>query len=210
MTSDRASSTEAGQPADEVRLVRRAQGGDRLAMEELARRFRPRLVHLLGRRTGRWADADDIAQQALLRAFERIDQHDGRRPFSTWLYRIAWRMAVDLHRRPRPEPGLDCNTLCDPRGRDPQDAAADAELRQNLWSIARRVLSADQYCVLWLRYAEDMSINDVARVLRRTRISVRVLLHRARRRLAPHLVSLVDAERVEVLQSEPTPLESQE
>lgn len=209
MTSNRTSSTEAAQPADELRLVCCAQRGDRHALDELARRFRPRLVHLLGRRTACWADAEDIAQQALLRALERIDQHDGRRPFSVWLYRIALRTAADHHRKPRPEPGLDSSRLSDPRGDDPQEAAADGELRENLWSIARQALSADQYSALWLRYAEEMSIKDVARVLGRTRIATRVLLHRARQRLAPHLLPLVDAERNDPPADAPTPLESQ-
>ena len=208
MTSNRTSSTEAGQPADELRLVRRAQGGDRLAMEELARRFRPRLVHLLRRRTGCWADAEDIAQQALMRALQRIDRHDGRRRFSVWLYRIALRTAADHHRKARPEPGLDSSSLCDPRGHDPQEAAADGELRENLWSTAQQVLSVDQYSALWLRYTEEMSIKDMARVLGRTRISTRVLLHRARQRLAPHLIALVDAERTDPPAGAPTPIET--
>lgn len=208
MTSNRTSSTEAAQSADELRLVCRAQRGDRHALEELARCFRPRLVHLLGRRTGCWADAEDIAQQALLRALERIDQHDGRRPFSVWLYRIALRTAADHHRKPRPEPGLDSSRLCDPHGADPEKAALDGELRENLWSIAQEVLSADQYSALWLRYAEEMSIKDVARVLGRTRISTRVLLHRARQRLAPHVIPLVDAETTDAPADAPTPAES--
>ncbi|MHC4177540.1 MAG: RNA polymerase sigma factor [Planctomycetota bacterium] len=208
MTSNRTSSTEAGQPADELRLVRRAQRGDRCALEELSRLVRPGLVHLLNRRIGCWADAEDIAQQALLRAFERIDQHDGRRRFSVWLYRIALRIAADHHRKARPEPGLDSSRLCDPRGDDPQEKAADGELRENLWSIAQQVLSADQYSVLWLRYAEDMSMKEAARVLGRTRISTRVLLHRARQRLAPHLLPLVDAERTGAPADAPTPVKS--
>ena len=176
-------------------LVRRAQRGDRAALEELAHRWRPRLVHLLRGRTACLADAEDIAQQALVRALQRIDRHDGRRRFSVWLYRIALRAAADYHRKPRPEPGLDGGSLCDPRGTDPQVAAAEDELRENLWSIARRVLSADQYSALWLRYAEDMSIPEVAGVLGRTRISTRVLLHRARKCLAPHVLALAEPDR---------------
>jgi RNA polymerase sigma-70 factor (ECF subfamily) len=192
MTSNRTSSTEARESADELRLVRCAKRGDRRALEELARRCRPGLVHLLSRRSGCSADAEDIAQQALMRALERIDQHDGRRAFSVWLYRIALRTAADHHRKARAEPGLDAAGLCDQRAGDPEKAAADAELRDNLWSTAQRVLSSEQYSALWLRYAEDLSVKEVARALGRTRISTRVLLHRARRRLAPHVVALAE------------------
>lgn len=208
MTNNRTNSNQPGHAADELRLVHRAQRGDRCAAEELARCFRPRLVHLLVRRTGCWADAEDIAQQAILRALQRIDRHDGRRPFSAWLYSIALRIAADHHRKARPEPGLDSSRLCDLREDDPEKAAIDDELRENLWSIAQGVLTPDQYSALWLRYAEDMPIKEVAGVLGRTRISTRVLLHRARQRLAPHLVPLVDDQRTDTDCDLPTPVES--
>ncbi len=192
MPDDRTDLSDVRASADELPLVRRAQRGDRSAMEELARRWRPRLVHLLRCRTACLADAEDIAQQSLVRVFQRIDQHDGRRPFSVWVYRIAVRAAADFHRKRRPEPGLDGGSLSDPRSTDPQEAAAKEELRENLWSIARRAVSDDQYTALWLRYAEEMSILEVAVVLGRTRISTRVLLHRARRCLAPHVLALVE------------------
>jgi RNA polymerase sigma-70 factor (ECF subfamily) len=194
MSNHRMNPSEAPAAEDELRVVRRAQHGDRSALEELARHWRPRLVHLLVRKTGSPDDAEDIAQQTLMRAIERIVQHDGRRRFAVWLYRIAWRAAADYHRKSRPEPGLDGGRVCDSRASDPQEAAVAVELRKNLWSVARRVLSAEQYSALWLRYAEDMSIKDVASVLCRTRISTRVLLHRARQRLAPHVRRLADAD----------------
>lgn len=203
MSNDRTSSPESVQAADEPRLVRRVQGGDRTAMEELARRCRPRLVHLLARRLGCTADAEDIAQQALVRALERIDQHDGQRAFSVWLYRIALRLAADHHRKARPQPGLDCGGLCDSAAQSPEQAALDSELRDNLWSIAEKVLSENQYSALWLRYAEEMSVKEAARALGRTRIATRVLLHRARQRLAPHVICLVDGEEAETAAETP-------
>src|SRR5208337_1448030 len=80
---------------DELPLVCRAQRGDTLAFDELTRRVRAKLVHWLRQRTGCWADAEDIAQQALFRAFKYIHQHDQQRPFSVWLYKIARRVAID-------------------------------------------------------------------------------------------------------------------
>ncbi len=182
--------------ADELRLVRLAKQGEDCAFAELTRCFRARLVHLLERRTGCLADAEDVAQQALLRALQRIDQHDERRRFSVWLYRIAIRIAVDRHRKARPKTGLDPATmaeLSDPHAADPEQAAVDGELRHNLWSVAQNVLSAEQYSALWLRYAEDLPVGDVARALGRSRVATRVFLHRARQRLAPHVATLAES-----------------
>ena len=179
--------------SDELALVRRARGGDSLAFDELVRRFRPRLVHWLRQRTGSWADAEDVAQAALVRAFERIDQHDQRRPFSVWAVPRSpggWPSTRSAERGPRA--GLDAGSFADARAAEPEQSAMASELRDNLWSIARRVLGDSQYSALWLRYAEEMSVEDVAAVLGRTRLSTRVLLHRARRRLAPHVVALAE------------------
>src|SRR5208283_747873 len=105
---------------DELPLVCRAQRGDTLAFDELTRRVRAKLVHWLRQRTGCWADAEDIAQQALFRAFKYIHQHDQQRPFSVWLYKIARRVAIDHAQRTRPEPGLDTRALADKGDADPE------------------------------------------------------------------------------------------
>jgi RNA polymerase sigma-70 factor (ECF subfamily) len=55
-----------------------------------------------------------------------------------------------------------------------------------LWEAAR-ALGGDRYRVLWLRYGEDMSIEEIAAVVGRTKLAVRVLLHRARTSLAGRL-----------------------
>ena len=63
---------------------------------------------------------------------------------------------------------------------------ADRELCGLLWETAERILSESQRTVLWLRYAEELSNRDIARVLGRSQISVRVTLFRAREALAAH------------------------
>lgn len=60
------------------------------------------------------------------------------------------------------------------------------ETQQGLWALARG-LSRNQYRALWLRYAEDMSIKEIAQVLRKSQVNVRVLLYRARINLAKKL-----------------------
>ena len=194
MTSNQTNPRSNQSLADEATLVRNAQHGDRGALEQLVARVRPRLVHLLQIKTECLADAEDMAQMALVRAIERIDQHDGRRSFSAWLYRIALRLVVDYQRKSRVAIGLDGSGIADRRASDPVRVAADNELRANVWSLAQDVLSDEQYTVLWLRYGEDLTMRDIAQTLGRTRISTRVLLHRARVKLAPHVQTLADHE----------------
>jgi RNA polymerase sigma-70 factor (ECF subfamily) len=73
----------------ELELVSRSQKGDPAAFEELVRQYQ-RMVHALTyRMTGSAADAEDLAQEVFLRAYEQVGSFHGAARFSTWLYRIA-------------------------------------------------------------------------------------------------------------------------
>ena len=62
-----------------------------------------------------------------------------------------------------------------------------ADQKATLWSIAEQILTAQQYTALWLVYAEQMTAKETARVMKRSTISVKVMIHRARKELALHL-----------------------
>lgn len=171
-------------------LARRAQTGCADSFAELSRRFRPRLIRLVEPRVGHCrADAEDVAQDSLARAFDRIQMFDARGQFSTWLYTIALRQAVDHTRRERRRPQLAAMDV-DSLTTGESDAAAAALRRDeadNLWALAQDLLPEPQHTAMWLRYGEDLSPAEIARVMGRTRIGVCVLLHRARHRLAEAL-----------------------
>jgi RNA polymerase sigma-70 factor, ECF subfamily len=164
-------------------LVRRAHGGCADSCTELSRRFRPRLLKLLAVQFGgQYSDAEDIAQEALAKAFQHFDRFDPRYRFSTWLYTIAIRLAHDIARSQRRRPRQVSLDDVDCTSRD-SNAALLAQHREevgNLWQTARRVLSEDQYIAMWLRYGEDLSTVEISKIMRKSRIGVRVLLHRAR------------------------------
>ena len=86
-------------PGDETgQLVKAAQEGDRLAFDELIRRYRDRIVALALHLTGSRTEADDITQEAFLRAYHQIGSFEGRSQFFTWLYRIAVNRALNGRR----------------------------------------------------------------------------------------------------------------
>ena len=89
--------------ADPNDLVVRARGGCEESYAELVRRYFPRLVQLILPRVTRsnHMDAEDIAQESLTRAFQKLDTFDPRYRFSTWLYTIAIRIAMDHNRGTR-------------------------------------------------------------------------------------------------------------
>jgi len=83
---------------EDLALSRRAAGGDAAAFAHLVEKYERPLRSFLARAAGPHL-ADDIAQDAFLRAWRAAGQYDGRARYSTWLTRIAWRCRIDTLRR---------------------------------------------------------------------------------------------------------------
>lgn len=177
-------------PPDEE-LAARAAAGSRAAFEELVSRHSPRLFFFLRGRCESETDIEDLIQEAFLRAFRSIDRYDPRWKFSTWLYTTAVRLAVSRHRSRRAEPlPLDVETAeCPSPG--PQETLIrkeEVEAGVNIWELAR-ALKPSEYEALWLRYAEEMPVKDIARTMKKTQVGIRALLHRSRLKLGKRLRS---------------------
>lgn len=87
--------TESPSADPDLDLVDRFRAGDRRAFDELARRYREPIVGLVRRYVKNDGDAEDVAQRALMRAFEKIDGFRGDSSFRTWLHRIAVNLALN-------------------------------------------------------------------------------------------------------------------
>jgi RNA polymerase sigma-70 factor (ECF subfamily) len=132
-------------------------------------------------RCASFADAEDVLQDTLIAAYRYIHTYDPRWRFSTWLYRIAIRNAAHL-RGPVIADAVDAHELRDEESDPLLQCIADSE-SENLWVSARRVLNDDVFSAMWLRYAEDMSVNDIAKALDRSASWTKVNLMRGRRAL---------------------------
>jgi RNA polymerase sigma-70 factor (ECF subfamily) len=167
----------------ERELLSEAERGSSASFGVVAERYRGRLLRFLATRKLPPADAEDVAQETFARAYARLDRYDGSRPFAAWLFAIAARLAATHWRRRRAEVAAGAFEPSDRAAGDPAAEAARADERTHLWAEAREQLSQRQYTALWLRYAEEQPVKQVAKAMRLTAIHVKVLLHRARRRL---------------------------
>jgi len=166
-------------------LARDARAGSRRSFEELASRYKRRLFVYLRPRLGSDEDAEDMVQDTFLKIYRSIDRYDPAYRFSTWLYTSASRLAIDSFRKN----AVARDQALASSGTDIPDQAAGREFEAGaagVWDTAR-TLGTARYRVLWLRYGEDMTIEEIAAVLGRSRLAVRVLLHRARTSLAGRL-----------------------
>lgn len=166
----------------EAQLVDAAQAGSADAFADLVRGYRGRLLRFLVTRCSSLADAEDALQDTLISAYRYLDSYDPRWRFSTWLYRIAIRNAGKL----RGPDLVELGDLHDEENDPLQQCIADADV-ENLWVVARRHLNDDVFTAMWLRYAEDMSVNDIANALDRSSSWTKVNLMRGRRTLETHL-----------------------
>ena len=180
MSADPTLAIDEGQ-SDEA-LADAAKAGSDDAFAALVGRYQERLLRFLLTRCRSRADAEDALQDTFINAYRYLDSFDPRWRFSTWIYRIGIRNAM---RTARPT-GTDGVEIVDP-GADPLADAIRSSDRDNLWLTARRVLSAEAYTALWLRYVEDLTVREVADAMERSNSWAKVTLMRARNRIGEAL-----------------------
>ena len=78
----------------ETRCLQKAKAGDRRAFGQLVTAYRDAILYLIYDFVGNYEDAKDLAQDVFIKAFQRLDQFEGRSKFSTWLYTVALRLAM--------------------------------------------------------------------------------------------------------------------
>lgn len=166
-------------------LAQRSRQDDWASFDALVRRYEARIYRFCLNGCGHETDARELTQETFVTAYQNLRQYDPARSFAAWLFTIARRKCIDRSRRARRQFTDELPELAD--GEDPASLLGQREAAQDLWRVARRVLSASQYQTIWLHYAEDLSVRDVARVMRRTQTHVKVSLFRARRLLAKEL-----------------------
>jgi RNA polymerase sigma-70 factor (ECF subfamily) len=168
-------------PRQPEALALRAQQGSVEAFSDLVEHFQVRLYNFLLRRAGPH-DAEDLAQETFIRAWQRIDQYRPRWRFSTWLFTIATRLAAARARRIGAGRGLSLADAPEPAG--PAQPAHATDEGARLWAMVDETLGPEQRSAVWLRYAEDLSMHEIALVMGKSEVAVRVMLHRARAALA--------------------------
>lgn len=184
--------------------IEAARAGDASAYARLVERYHRGIYGLCLRMCGNPADAEELTQEAFVRAFRHLDRFDPRHKFSTWIYRIALNACRDLLRaRPHRETayGLDPGPLPEERREGPDGHAARAELRRAL-SLALEQLSPKYREALVLRHVEGLPYEEIAQITGDTVGALKVRVVRGRAMLLERLVridpSLANSEAVEL------------
>lgn len=175
---------------DDRELVRKTVEEDDLdAFAALVRRHQQKVyrlaVSILG--PGAEAEAEDVAQEALLRAYRRLPRFRREARFTTWLHRITRNLAIDALRRPRrrrPHVGIEAlASLPTHSCSDPEQAAIDQQRARDVERCVRRLPPRWQ-ATFRLHYWLGHSIDEIAELLDQPPGTVKSQLHRGRRLLA--------------------------
>ncbi len=177
--------------SDEALMARVARG-DRRAYQQLARRHLPAMLGLARRILGNAADAEDVAQEAMLRVWTHAPRWQPLAAFRTWLTRVVVNLCLDRKRR-APWVALEAaGEIQDPT----PDAGvrAEADERERSLTAAIGELPARQRTAIMLTYSEGMSNAQVAELLDTTVSAVETLLVRGKQNLRRALGHLIDGD----------------
>jgi RNA polymerase sigma-70 factor (ECF subfamily) len=164
-------------------LIERAQGGDGYAQEVLVRRYLDAAYNVAFARMGESADAEDVVQDAFIRALQSLDECRDAERFGAWLMQIVRNRANDVLRRQKVRAACSLDEVAPPAAPDRTDALAEQGEVEARVEQAMEGLTRLQRAVVQLHTLEDWSHAEVASRLGITEGSARVHLFNARKRL---------------------------
>ncbi len=175
--------------SDEALMARVARG-DEPAFRDLSRRHLPAMLGLARRILGNAADAEDVAQEAMLRVWTHAPRWQPLALFRTWLTRVVVNLCLDRKRR-APWVALDAaGELVDPAPGIVEKAEHDE--RERLVAAAIAELPARQRTAIVLTYGEGMSNAQVAEILDTSVSAIETLLVRGKQNLRTRLSHVID------------------
>lgn len=170
-------------------LVSRAQDGCRESFELLVAYYERRVFNYLRQFVGNTHDAEDLTQDTFVKVYKNLHRFDSKYAFTTWLFTIAKRTALNFFRGSKTTQELEDNL--EAKDPSPAEKVAQKDSSETFWELTR-CLKPKAREALWLRYGEGLSMAEIATVMNLTEVFVRVTLHRARNQLAKRLENQSD------------------
>ena len=173
--------------------------GDQNAFAEIVELYQDKLYRVCYRMLGNKHEAEDIAQEAFVRAFVNIHTFDTNRKFSTWLYRIGTNLCIDRIRKKKPDYFLDAevagaeglNMYSQIASTDelPEDEVLKMEMQERVQYEISRL--PDKYrAVIVLKYMEDLPLQEISDILDMPLGTVKTRIHRGREALRKQLSNM--------------------
>ena len=176
---------------DDKYIIKQVRKGDIAAYSMLIDRYKHMVFTLALQLMKNEADAEEVAQDAFLKAYRALDGFEGRSAFSTWIYSITYHEAISKLRKSRgketryddnPEYVNENHTIDE----FPPDLL-EADDRKNFLKLALSRIKEEETTVLTLFYFEEMKIEEIADITGLTASNVKIKLYRGRQNLLKEL-----------------------
>ena len=181
--------SEVSNHSDEIsnsELVRKSQHGDKAAFEQLVIRHQDLVFSLAYKLTGNREMANDVAQEAFIRAWKAIEKFRGDSTFSTWIYRITVNTAWTLRKKAKKHNTLNIDYTYEPividEKKDPELVAINSDLSSVLINALDKI-PIEQRIIVELKNIEGRSHKEIADYLDISVTAAKVRLHRAHQKL---------------------------
>ena len=181
--------SEVSNHSDEIsnsELVRKSQLGDKAAFELLVIRHQDLVFSLAYKLTGNREMANDVAQEAFIRAWKAIEKFRGDSTFSTWIYRITVNTAWTLRKKAKKHNTLNIDDTYEPividEKKDPELVAINSDLSSVLINALDKI-PIEQRIIVELKNIEGRSHKEIADYLDISVTAAKVRLHRAHQKL---------------------------
>ena len=172
---------------NEKQLIDRVIGGDTSAFGYFVDQYQDLAVTIAFRLCGNRQDAEDIVQNAFVKAFHNLHTFRSTSKFSTWFYRIVYNTAITEVRSRKMTYDVDNMQLAETSDTFVDwDAIQTIERkeRESMLESAMQKMPPDESLLLSLYYLEENSVKEIADIVGLTDSNIKVKLHRARKRLA--------------------------
>ncbi|MDQ8184056.1 RNA polymerase sigma factor [Pelagicoccus sp. SDUM812002] len=165
---------------DTAQSLPAGNGIDRAGFAALVEEHQDKLRNFLLRYTRNRQDAEDLTQDTFVKAYRNIHRYDNKYSFSTWIYTIARRTAYNHFRDSKPTEALEYDIV---ESSDTPDLEASREDEKSwVWSAAQK-LKPDFREALSLKYIDDLSVEEISKIMGKSQTNVKIILFRARNQL---------------------------
>ncbi len=172
---------------DDIYFIRQVLNGNINSYAVLVDRHKDRVFNLAFRITGNREEAEEVAQDAFLKAYRSLGSFRMNSLFSTWLYKIVYNTAISFIRtRKKTALSLDefSAGIKDFEYENPDEIKAEQEYRNYLVNFAMQKLSEEERAVISLYYYEELSSEEISVITGISRNNIKIRLFRARQRMA--------------------------
>ncbi|NDV96640.1 RNA polymerase sigma factor [Dysgonomonas sp. 521] len=168
---------------DDIYYIRRIKDGQTDAFAHIVRRYERMVFTIVSKIVTRRVEAEDIAQEIFIKAFQSLDKFREESGFSTWLYRIAYNTTISELRKRKHE----FTAIEDNFSNIPDDEIAEVldeistEDKLHYLDIVLKMMPPDDALLISMFYLNDHSIKDISIITGNSEANVKVKLHRIRK-----------------------------